>query len=246
MSYNSASSGGAIYNEGSLTTLNVTLASNLGQGGANLQNEGIAALTNTILNTGYPGSCGGAGSLTSGGHNIDSDGTCVLSSPGDQSQTEPLLGVLAANGGPVRTHRLLPDSPAIDAANDAACPSTDAREIVRPLDGDGDGMAHCDIGAYELAPDLDLDGCTDLEVVGPSPALGGQRNPLSFWDLMSVFTGNPLVRDSSVSGGDISAIVQRFGSNDATPGAFDRNSDPLSTPSKPVMPSGARANYHPS
>ena len=31
------------------------------------------------------------------------------------------LGPLADNGGPTLTHALLPGSPAIDAANDAAC-----------------------------------------------------------------------------------------------------------------------------
>ena len=41
------------------------------------------------------------------------------------------------------THALLPGSPAIDAAADAACPATDQRGVARPQG------AHCDVGAFE-------------------------------------------------------------------------------------------------
>ena len=55
-----------------------------------------------------------------------------------------LLGPLADNGGPTLTHALLAGSPAIDAADAAACPATDQRGVVRPRD------AGCDVGAFEL------------------------------------------------------------------------------------------------
>ncbi len=45
---------------------------------------------------------------------------------------------------------LLPTSPAIDAGDDAACPTTDYAGTTRPQDGDGDGTATCDMGAYEF------------------------------------------------------------------------------------------------
>ena len=64
-----------------------------------------------------------------------------------------MLGPLADNGGSTETHDLLPGSPAIDAANDASCPAADQRGAARPFDGDGDGMAHCDIGAVEFVPE---------------------------------------------------------------------------------------------
>jgi len=52
------------------------------------------------------------------------------------------------------THYLLPGSPAIDYGDNASdhCPLMDQRGVDRPQDGDGDGTATCDIGAFELLP----------------------------------------------------------------------------------------------
>ena len=84
----------------------------------------------------------GANILISGGHNLVQDDTCnpVAS---DLIGVDALLGALADNGGPTWTHALLAGSPAIDAADDAACPATDQRGVTRPQ-----GAAP-DIGAYE-------------------------------------------------------------------------------------------------
>jgi hypothetical protein len=43
-----------------------------------------------------------------------------------------------------------PGSPAVDAADPATAPSVDAAGVLRPIDGDGDGVALPDIGAFEL------------------------------------------------------------------------------------------------
>ena len=59
------------------------------------------------------------------------------------------LDALANYGGPTFTHRLQSASPAIDAADNTTCPATDQRGITRPQDGNNDGTATCDMGAYE-------------------------------------------------------------------------------------------------
>jgi hypothetical protein len=59
--------------------------------------------------------------------------------------------------------------------------------------------------------DSDNDGCTDVQELGPNPALGGQRDPLSFWDFFDVYTGDPTVRDRAVTAGDIGSVGARFG-----------------------------------
>ena len=60
-----------------------------------------------------------------------------------RSLWDALIGPLADNGGPTWTHALQPASPAIDAADDAACPATDQRGVARPQGAD------CDVGAFE-------------------------------------------------------------------------------------------------
>jgi len=62
----------------------------------------------------------------------------------------PLLGALADNGGMTMTQALLIGSPAIDRGSLTTCPYTDQRNLPRPIDGDSNGSAVCDMGAYEL------------------------------------------------------------------------------------------------
>jgi len=59
-----------------------------------------------------------------------------------------VLYPLALNYWTLPTFALRMGSPAIDAAV-GSCPRTDQRRVKRPRDGDGDGVAICDLGAYE-------------------------------------------------------------------------------------------------
>jgi fibronectin-binding autotransporter adhesin len=148
---NSAATTGGIHlsNSSSLTLTNDTLAGNtatsIGSAG-NLLGGSIfspAALVNTILAGGSPKNCGGT--IASLGHNLSSDATCPLTATGDLSGTNPLLGAFQDNGGPSWTIMPTAASPAINAGDNANCPSVDQRGVARPV-----GPA-CDIGAVEAS-----------------------------------------------------------------------------------------------
>jgi CSLREA domain-containing protein len=144
---NSAPNGGGFSSTGNATNparaefTYVTLADNAGAGLLNGPSGSTIMLASTIVAGSTP-NC--SGTVTSLGHNLDSGATCNLSGPGDLSNANPLLGPLALNGGPTRTHALAAGSPAIDAGDSARCPSTDQRGVARPQGNS------CDIGAYEL------------------------------------------------------------------------------------------------
>ena len=88
----------------------------------------------------------GVGVLVSQGFNLDSDRSCNLTGT-DATAANPRLGPLADNGGPTLTHALRARSPAIDSG--AVCPAKDQRGVSRPRDGDHNGEAACDRGAFE-------------------------------------------------------------------------------------------------
>src|SRR5438132_1551081 len=161
LSGNTATTGGAIANDGSsgmanLTISNSTLSGNSasfgGGGGVNDNTaNGTASITitnstlsentsanismfkggmldigNTILKAAASGvnlEIGKLATVTSHGYNVCSDnGGGFLNGPGDQINTDPMLGPLQDNGGPTFTHALLPGSPAIDAGDPSFTP----------------------------------------------------------------------------------------------------------------------------
>jgi len=159
--------GGALFNGNAgatVTLLNSTLAENTTTAIAPaIANSGQLVVRHTIIaGTGRP-NC--SGQVTASEYSLDSDDTCGLDGPGDLAGVEPQLGPLAANGGPTPTHAPLAGSPAIDAGDPAGCADSggvDQRRYNRPADGNGDALAVCDMGAYEVGavglPDDDADG----------------------------------------------------------------------------------------
>ena len=90
--------------------------------GTEMGSNGPATLymQNTIFNVSPGGHSivSNGGTVQSLGYDVSSDdGNGYLNGPGDQIDTDPLLGPLQDNGGPTFTHALLPGSPAINAGD---------------------------------------------------------------------------------------------------------------------------------
>jgi hypothetical protein len=112
--------GGGIFGGG--TIRHCTIAGNNADdlSGGGIVVFGSLAIGNTILKTGTSGAniAIESGTVTSNGYNISNDNAGgFLTGPGDQINTDPILGPLQDNGGPTFTHALLPGSPAIDAGD---------------------------------------------------------------------------------------------------------------------------------
>jgi hypothetical protein len=140
--------GGGISGGGTIT--NSTISDNLAINGSSICATGTVQLGNTILNSGANIFLLG-GTVTSHGYNLsDDDGGGFLTGPGDQINTDPLLGPLQDNGGPTSTHELVPGSPAIDAGdpNFTPPPLYDQRgsPFVRVFN------RRIDIGSFEVQP----------------------------------------------------------------------------------------------
>ena len=96
------------------------------------------------------------GSVTDQGGNLASDASCA----GFTQTSLPALALapLADNGGPTMTHALEPGSSAIDSIADCVDGNVvvehDQRGVARPADGDGNGSAVCDAGAFEASFDV--------------------------------------------------------------------------------------------
>jgi uncharacterized repeat protein (TIGR01451 family) len=182
------SAGGGIGNDSLMSLANVTLAYNTatsGGGAIYIYNEGLLDIENTLLaynfSSGENNSCSApAGSITSYGYNMeDGFNSCSLSAPGDKTGIDPQLGPLQNNGGTTYIHALTAGSPAIDAGNPEGCKAeggtrellNDQRSFAGPIDGDGDGKAVCDIGAYEYGAGSGIGSDVDVNAWGtPNPA----------------------------------------------------------------------------
>jgi hypothetical protein len=149
--------GGIFHTDGALSVTNTTVTGNSAPAGtasgilvASFGAPASMVVTNSILE-GADGAFGcaieggAAATITSGGGNIDNDGSCPLTADGDQPFTDALLGPLAANGGPTETHLPAAGSPAIDGAQSGPCPAVDQRGVARPVGGG------CDIGSVEVS-----------------------------------------------------------------------------------------------
>jgi hypothetical protein len=156
ISSNSAGHGGGIFNSAPVSIRHSTISNNAASaasdgGGIYVYGGGALELENTVLKAGASGAniSNYGGPVTSHGYNLSSDnGGGFLTGPGDQINTDPLLGPLQNNGGPTLTHMPLSGSPAIDAGdpNFTPPPVTDQRGFLRVYN------SRIDIGSFEVQP----------------------------------------------------------------------------------------------
>ena len=175
ISGNSAtSSGGAmvlvLQGAGIHTLENVTFSENTAPSASGIDlSSGTIRAQNIVM---QDATCQGSSSgYVASGVNFDSGTSCSgLFGSNFTSNAVLNLGPLADNGGPTRTHALGTGSAAIDAVPDGQCTpygggaafTIDQRGETRPLDGNGDGTALCDAGAFEVAG-LTIDDVTVTE-----------------------------------------------------------------------------------
>jgi hypothetical protein len=177
-----SSGGGALLFSGSLTIHDSTIARNratdgggavraVGSGAAVVASstivgnvsthgsagmEGDVRMEDSILafnSTNYGGEVNCVGPITSFGHNLISDPAGCGDLKATDITGDPGLGDFIDPGRPGTAHYpLLAASLAIDAASDEACSRRDQQGLLRGIDGNGDDVRHCDIGAIEFYP----------------------------------------------------------------------------------------------
>lgn len=137
ISSNTTDIDGAVFVEKKLTLVNSTIAYN-NKGGVDVR--GALSIRNSIItHNGAGANCEHVPTFERYGRNLADDETC-----GDATVmiiAPAKLDSLADNGGPGKTHRLMPQSPAIDAGTECTV-TVDQRYTPRD--------AQCDLGAYEF------------------------------------------------------------------------------------------------
>jgi hypothetical protein len=164
-----SSIGGAIYfRDGTIRMRNNTMARNsaLSSGAAHMGYRGgtdpvvFSQFWNNAFGKAQTNACkvsGSAVSFPSAGYNLFPDNSCQITGPGTIIDADASFFPAGPNGGPIFTAPPVAGNPAIDGGNPGApdnsdwtrCPLEDARLVNRPFDGDDDGTAVCDMGAFE-------------------------------------------------------------------------------------------------
>lgn len=145
--------GGAIFNDThSIATItNATIYQNIATSGAGIYNNqsSQSIVRNSILWANQPENISNDtpnSSATVSYSDIDQDS---FAGSNGNIRVDPKLLALDDNGGFSRTLALRSDSLAIDTADPSVCVLVDERGYARPIDGNSNGIALCDMGAFE-------------------------------------------------------------------------------------------------
>nr|MDJ0519800.1 DUF4347 domain-containing protein [Trichodesmium sp. MO_231.B1] len=187
ISGNTASNNGGGINNGNdpdttntLTINNSTIALNTaGNSGGGVYNQDVNVNVNNSIIAGNQNNFNPdvSGGFNSNNSNLIGDTTGSTGFNANEELTVAVDGViettLADNGGLTQTHALIPTTtnPAIDSGNNGDVPPGDFDQrgtgFPRIIDGDGDGTATVDIGAFEITlPAISIDDVTVSEADG--------------------------------------------------------------------------------
>lgn len=149
VSGNSSPLGGGLFQNGAGSgfIVNDSTVANNGENSVAVAQGGTINVNNSIIT-------GGVSGILTGAFNIIEDSEVnFVGSPNTVGESA-MLADLANNGGNTQTHAISA-GPAIDTADANGCGGntrlTDQRGVIRPVDGDGEDGANCDIGAFEFA-----------------------------------------------------------------------------------------------
>ncbi|GEM_PF-2220964 len=181
--------GGAIYFREAETVIrnnsfidNVNLSSGAAHLAYNPSETDFFSVWNNLFTTATSDACSTfnnnpPATFSNAGYNLLPDMSCMINGFNDLVADAGRFFPLADYGGATRTVPPADGNLAIDnanpnpinSANSALCRFTDARDIDRPGDGDGDGTAVCDMGAFEWKQEAPLffDGFERVGLVIP-------------------------------------------------------------------------------
>jgi CSLREA domain-containing protein len=158
-----------------------------------LSNSATTTYGATIMGGGHSAANFAGSTFVSEGDNVISDSSGAAAASGDLKSTDPMLGPLSYNGGPIPTFGTKVGSPAIGHVPQSAHVRTrDGRGIPRHA-------VNADTGALEHVPSGDADGNGTLDVAdvfylinylfagGPPPVNEGDVNGDGVTDIADVF-----------------------------------------------------------
>ncbi|MGB8634442.1 MAG: right-handed parallel beta-helix repeat-containing protein [Rhodanobacteraceae bacterium] len=144
-----------MYNADAMLNQVTIVGSQVGYSIASFDGSAVSSVHNSIIvGENFNPACSIGNALVDHRWTLASDSSCQLAAgPGNLASTDPMLGPLATRYSLLPVRQPAAASPVIDAADPTiggTCLPEDEDGLPRPIDGDGDGTALCDMGAVEL------------------------------------------------------------------------------------------------
>ena len=233
--------GGIIASQGEIVNSTITRNAAAATHTGGLLHRGASSTLVTVRNTIISGNTAPltpelSGDIISGGHNIIGYATGAIGFTDrvndDRVGIHYQLAIdpeLRDFGGPTLVHAIFPGSLALDAGDDNGVSSMDQRGNPRIVDGDGDGTATVDIGAFEYTSDRSQIIVTSIEDGADAnlgdglaqDASGNSTLRSAIQEVNSGPGGHETVTDIILGPGRYAVTIQGSDENDAATGDLD-------------------------